>query len=489
MLTQVKHQASADGGYQNEFQATEASGFIASFSMQETQQGVILAKVVAKAGDTPLQDWRYYTADYFDPETNTIIDDGCATPKLKAMGVYVRFSTEPEDSPPVWIKLAPSMQTVPEIGVTVLITRAQDESELPEIQTIIQANGGMTIMPSTWTANTHVGSSYSTNYGDSESIRFGKNSKADLNHAVGIVNTPYDSGNYRDTSYSQGASYSFNVSESNAGATSDSGELWGPYGGASDLLSASETFGSSYSRLHANVTSNFASIGTSYNKSTTDNSVNNSTVGIQDNTSMVGMNTSASLMGLSISSDITGSTTSTQLIGNTNSMQVVGVTNGMSMTGMSNQLSLNGISNGINVVGTTFNISTTGESTSIGATGLRVSAEAVGISASTSVTGISTSDSTLGMSSNTSMTGLTTESSVTGMTIRNNAVGIATGTTAYVIQQETSTVEVKEHVDLTTAQMTVSVSPTGCNVTNAAGRVESAVVGPDINIPVIKIIM
>jgi uncharacterized protein involved in type VI secretion and phage assembly len=126
VLTQVKHQASADGGYQNEFQATEASGFIASFSMQETQQGVILAKVVAKAGDTPLQDWRYYTADYFDPETNTLIDDGCATPKLKAMGVYVRFSTAPEDSPPVWIKLAPSMQTVPEIGATVLITRAHD---------------------------------------------------------------------------------------------------------------------------------------------------------------------------------------------------------------------------------------------------------------------------------------------------------------------------------------------------------------------------
>ena len=46
----------------------------------------------------------------------------------------MRFSTDDEDSEPVWVKLAPSMQTVPEIGVTVLVTRAQDESELPEIQ-------------------------------------------------------------------------------------------------------------------------------------------------------------------------------------------------------------------------------------------------------------------------------------------------------------------------------------------------------------------
>lgn len=489
VLTQVKHQASADGGYQNEFQATEASGFIASFSIQETQQGLILAKVVAKAGNPAAQDWRYYTADYFDPENNTIIDSDCPNPKLNAIGVYVRFSTDPEGSQPVWVKLAPHMQTVPEIGVTVLVSRAQDESELPEIQSIIQSNGGMTIMPSTWTANTHVGSSYSTSYGDGKSIRFGKNSKADLNHAVGIVSTPYDSGKYRDTSYSQGASYSFTVSESNAAATPDSDELWGPYGGASDLLSASETFGSSYSRLHAKVTSGFSKIGTSYNKSTTDSSVNNSTVGTQDNTSVVGMSTSASVMGMSISSDVTGSTTSTQLIGNANSMQTTGVTNSMSTVGMSNQMSLNGISNSVSLVGSTYNISATGESTSIGATGMRLSAEAVGISASTSVTGISTSDSVLGMATNTSLTGMTSEQSVTGVTSRNNVVGIATGVTAYGINTETSTTAVKEQIDMSATQMTVTVSPSGCTVTAAPARVNSEVVGPDINIPTIKIIM
>lgn len=488
VLTQVKHQASADGGYTNEFQSTEASGFIAPFSIQETQQGMILARVTAKAGDPPVQDWRYYTADYFDPETNTIIDNGCPNPKLNAMGVYVRFATDPEGSEPVWVKLAPHMQSVPEIGVTVLVSRAQDESELPEIQSIIQSNGSMTIMPSTWTANTHVGSSYSTSYGDSQGIRFGKNSKADLSHGVGIVSSSYDSGKYRDTSYSQGASYSFNVSESNATATSDSGELWGPYGGASDLLSASETFGSSYSRLHASVNSSFSKIGTSYNKSSTDKSVNDSTVGMQDSTSMVGMNTSASLVGMSTSSDITGSTTSTQLIGMANSVQVTGVTNGMSTVGMSNQLSLNGISNGISLAGVSYNISATGESTSIGATGMRVSAEAIGISTGTSLTGISSNTSLTGISTSSSLTGMTSDESVTGMTSRNNVIGMATGSTVYGMNTETSVNMLEEMIKMNASEMSVTLS-NGVTVTAASGRVNSELSGPDINIPAIKIIM
>ena len=431
VLTQVQHQASADGGYKNDFQATEPEGLIAAFSIQDTQQGVVLAKVVAKSGDPAEQGWRYYTANYFDPETNTIIDNASADPKLNAMGVYVRFSTDAPDSDPVWVKLAPHMQSVPEIGVTVLVTRAQDESELPEIQSTIQANGSMTIMPSTWTANTHVGSSYSTSYGDGKSIRFGKTSKANLKHAIGLVTQPYDSGKYRDTSYSQGASYSFSVSESNASATSDSGELWGPYGGASDLLSASETFGSSYNRLHANVSSSFSKIGTSYNKSTTDKSVNDSMTGIQESSSMVGLNTSSSLMGMSNSTDVTGTTTSSQLVGVTNSTQVNGMSNSMSTVGMSNQLSLNGVSNAINLVGSTYNLSATGESTSIGATGLRSSAEAVGISSNTSLTGVSSNSSLTGVSSSSSLTGASTEESITGVTSKNNVVGLASGMTVY----------------------------------------------------------
>ncbi len=268
VLTMVKHQASADGTYQNQFQSSDYNSFISPFSMQETQQGAVLAQVVEPSGNVSTQDWRHYTKDFFAPGTQIISDSEAANPNLSAIGVYVRFSTDPEGSPGVWVKLAPSMQTVPEIGVTVLVTKAQDESELPEIQSIIQANGSLVIMPSTWTANTHVGSSYSTNYGDGKSIRFGKNSAADLSHAVSITDSAYDTGFYRDTSYSQGASYSFACSESNATQSPNSGELYGPYAGASDILGASESFGSNYSRQYAQVMSSFSNLGVTYSKST-----------------------------------------------------------------------------------------------------------------------------------------------------------------------------------------------------------------------------
>jgi uncharacterized protein involved in type VI secretion and phage assembly len=479
VLTQVRHQASADGAYHNEFQSTEAGGFIAAFSVQETQQGMILAQVVAKSGDPAAQDWRYYRADYFDPETNTLIDHDAQPPKLKAMGVYVRFSTAAPDSAPLWVKLAPHMQTVPEIGVTVLVSRAQDESELPEIQSIIQANGGMTIMPSTWAANTHVGSNYSTSYGDGKSIRFGKNSQADLAHAVGIVTPAYGSGKYRDAGYSQGASYNFSASESNAAASPDAGELWGPYGGATDLLGASESFGSSYNRLHAQVSSSYSKIGTSYSKSQTDLSVNDSSTGAHRNTAMTGTSDSSSMTGMHTSSDVTGSSTTTQLVGVSSSTQVTGMSTGSSMVGVSNQLSLNGVSNAINLTGSAFNSSVTGMSTTVGATGVRSSVEAVGVSTSATLTGAS---------SNASLTGASSEDSVTGATTRNVVVGVASGMTVHGMNSETSVDLNKEMIAMNTTEMSVTLS-NGVTVTAASGRVSSEVVGPDISIPAIKIIM
>lgn len=486
VLTQVKHQASADGGYQNEFQSTEASGFIAPFSIQETQQGMILAEVVEKSGDAPVQDWRYYTADYFDPETNTLVDNGS---ELKAMGVYVRFSTADKNSDPVWVKLAPHMQTVPEIGTTVLVTRAQDESELPEIQSIIQANGSMVIMPSTWTASTHVGSSYSTNYGDGQSIRFGKNSTANLKTAVGIVSNSYNSGKYRDTSYSQGASYSFSTSEANAGTPSNSSELFGPYAGASDLLSASESFGSTYNRQYAKVTSGFSKIGTSYNKSTVDNSVSDSTVGTQDNTSVTGMSTNSSVMGMSISTEVIGSTTSMQLIGNSNSVQTTGITNGMSTVGMSNQLSINGVSNSIAMTGSTNSIAVTGDSSSVGATGSRVNTEVVGVSVNTSVTGSGTNMSVTGVNSGVNLTGSSTDVGIVGTSTRVNVTGTSTGVSVTDISTECSIVNMDNRVSIRNVCNSIDLFNTGMSLQSNPARIKTEIYGPDINMPAIKIIL
>lgn len=497
VLTQIQHQASADGSYSNAFQASDPSSLIAAYSISDTQQGMVLAQVVEKEGSRAEEGWRYYTADYFDPETNTLIDRSASPSDLSAMGVYVRFSTAAPDSPPVWVKLAPHMQQVPEIGVTVLVTRAQDESELPEIQSMIQANGGLTVMPSTWTANTHVGSSYSTSYGDGKSVRFGKKSSADLNYAEGIVASAYDSGNYKESSYSQGASYSFAVSESNAGKTSNPGELWGPYGGATDLLSASESFGSSYSRLHAKVTSSFSDIDTSYSKSTINKSVGISTVTTQENTSQVGTNTatsltgahtSASVTGVSTSADVTGMSTTSQAVGVTNSVHVVGMSNGMSVSGMSNQLGITGVSNNIGLTGMSYSESITGMATSIGATGARSVIEVTGVSDGVSVTGVSTSSSVTGVSQQTGLTGIHMENTVTGVMQRNNVVGVTVNTSANASHTETVVEMMKEIISMNATEMSVTLS-NGVTVTMASGRVNTEMSGPDINMPVIKIIM
>ena len=225
VLTEVKHEASADGSYKNDFQAADAAGLITPFSLESTQQGSVLAEVVAYHGGQAPTDWRYYLPANFDLETSALSDSLAETTLAK--GVYVRFATADPASAPVWIKLGSSMQTVPEIGVMVVVARAQDESELPEIQNIVHANGNLVVTPSGWTADTRVGNSYSTSYSDSKSIRFGSNSLVDLPTAISTVNGAYGSGLFKDVSYSKGASYSYSTSETaQAGLLNQAVFIW-----------------------------------------------------------------------------------------------------------------------------------------------------------------------------------------------------------------------------------------------------------------------
>jgi type VI secretion system secreted protein VgrG len=252
VLSKVQHKASADGGYTNSFEATDAAGMLTPFSVSDTQQGVILARVVDIEGQRP-NDWRYYEPSNFDPESSLYSDSTASPRDLHAKGVYVQFSTPGGDSKPVWVKLGAGMQTVPEIGVTVLVARAQDESELPEIQQIVQANGTMTVTPSGWTANTHVGSSYSTTYADTKNIRFGRTTPFDLNAAIAKVSDAYDTGQFIDCSYTLGGSYSYTSAVA----------------GYSGMLSTTETIGKTYSTHQGEI---------SWSKSTLTQSTSYSTI-------------------------------------------------------------------------------------------------------------------------------------------------------------------------------------------------------------------
>lgn len=242
VLTQVQHQCSQDGNYQNSFQATEAGGLVTPFSLAETHQGSLLARVVGH--DRP-GDWRYYEKNSFDPQSSSATDADANPARSGLKGVRVVFSTDAGESQPEWVKLAPHMQTVPEVGAMVWVSRANDDSELPEVQNTVQSNGSRVIMPSGWTAHTNVGSNYSTGYGDSKSVRYGAFSRSDLAQATALVENRYAEGHkrsefkdsqccdgekFKDVSYSRGAGYNYSTAES----------------GRSGLLSQGESIGCNY---------------------------------------------------------------------------------------------------------------------------------------------------------------------------------------------------------------------------------------------------
>ncbi|ALU89498.1 contractile injection system protein, VgrG/Pvc8 family [Herbaspirillum rubrisubalbicans] len=223
VLTQIKHQARADGKYQNNFSSTIVNGLIGGFSIEQAQQETLLAVVV----DTPAN-WQSFTPDYFHPETASFTANAGAM-LYQPSGVNVVFAADPSGTP-FFVKLSASMQTLPEAGAIVVVSRAQNESELPEIQNIISASGSKCATPSGWEASSRVGNNYSTSFGDNQSYSFGKNSvitaagsdgnaTSVYNTAVGIVSRQYGTGFFGNASYAQGASYNYSVAEGLAGAT------------------------------------------------------------------------------------------------------------------------------------------------------------------------------------------------------------------------------------------------------------------------------
>lgn len=335
VVMQVQHKMSNTEPYQNSFQATETASLITPFNIQNTQQGSVLGTVIASGGAVKPKGWKYREKNNFAVESHQ--DDDTEAPEtFFEKGVFVQLATDVmTGADPVWVKLGQTMQTVPEVGVTVIVTRSNDESELPEIQSIVQSNGNKVIMPSGWTANTNVGSSYSTSYGDSKSIRFGLNSIADLEGAKAIIEPAYDTGYYKDSSYSQGGSYSHSTSES----------------GASGLLSRSFSYGCTYSTFEGDITESTSTIGTSASTSVIGMSTSNSTIGTSVSDSVIGTTTSESTIGTSINNSTITTSSSDTKIGTSTSVSVIDTTTSKSTIGTSTSDSKIGISKSYTALG------------------------------------------------------------------------------------------------------------------------------------------
>lgn len=363
VLTRVKHEATLDGRYQNDFQATDASALVAPFSIRETQQGSLLGQVASGVQPAPAIDWRYAPLGSCDPQSAALVDHSSSPQRLSARGVLVQFPTSGASAAAVWIKLAAHMQTVPEIGATVVVARAQDQSELPEIQSIIQSNCSQVIMPSGWTANTSIGSSYSTNYGDGKSIRFGLHSNPNLDAATDIVERHYASGDYREVSYSQGGSYSYSTAEQ----------------GAAGLLQRSDSLGSTYSTHTGAVSSSTSTFdnsdsistvtGVASNISNHDTSINNSTSTLAQSTNIAGISQNNTLHGIADNNSLTGLAANISATGDSTELSAVvsslrlhsgGTSNSISTQLASSEVSLSGLTSHVAIKGATSSIDITG---------------------------------------------------------------------------------------------------------------------------------
>lgn len=421
VLTSITHAVNADGSYQNQFQASDAEFLITPYSIQDTQQGSVLAEVVS-GGTTPVQNpVDFGASSSFDTGQASFTDEmnHCPFPQI---GVYVRFSTAERSDPYVWVKLSSSMQTAPTIGSIVMVGRAQDESELPEIQNIVQSNGSTLVVPSGWLSNTHIGSNYSTSYGDNQSVSYGKHSVPNLLQASGIVKTAYDSGKFGNASFSQGAGYSFSCAESAAAdAQSNSNELYGTDPTAGDILSASESFGSTYSRQIADVTYNHSHVGKSTSNSWTDTS---------ESTNYVGNS-------VSVSTGLTSTSTSTLAASTTNTNI--------------------GISTNLTTTGQTFNTSISGDVVDTSTTGNTIRNSINGDLTETSVSGDTIRDSTSGDLVETSETGNTIRNSMSGTLDEISTSGITNRTTT-VAGVTTNEINGVVQRDETSAAETVTVT-------------------------------
>lgn len=481
VLTQVQHSSTLDGEYQNQFSATVAGGLVASASLQDTQQGVVLATVTTADGDDTVRDWPYYVPDDFSGACETLTDKQGVHAELRAKGVYVRFSTDTRDAPPVWVKLAAHMQTMPEVGSNVWVTRANDESELPEIQNMVQADGSRTVTDSGWTAHSQIGNSYSTSFGDGRSIRFGQPwSRGAVDAAAALVEKAYARGVFRDAGYSRGGNYSYSESEQKE----------------QGMLGESWAYGSNYSYAWGKESKSFSATGRSYHESVTgkcDPSLASSEQ--SDAEALAAAQASKSVVyGDSYSSSVAygatksvstfhgGVTSRSEHHGNVGSVSEIhgDSENSSTITGTATNRSTHAI---------VHNFTAIGAQSSSSAIGASNSNDAVGVSNSNSATGVRNVNALLGASVDLSLSGSVNSASLTGVALSANITGSHSGVNVTGNSNNVNVVGNSTSVEVTGASTRIEVLGSGLTLSVKGSTVGIDISGPSIQIPVIMLVV
>ena len=217
VVASLEHRADIAGSYTNNFSSYSAEGYGHGFSGPPDQGDGVWAVVCESpkkgegssypaVGSSEL----YLKKSDFPVVETSVFRVGQKVKDYPRRGLYVRFTTAPQDSPPVWASLSQSMTTVPEIGAFVLVGRSRDDTEVPEIQQTLEAHGSKSAMPSMYSQSTNWGDSYSVNFGDSARLSFSADAGASFQDAVSLVSGTV--GKYSDVSFGESSSFNASVS-------------------------------------------------------------------------------------------------------------------------------------------------------------------------------------------------------------------------------------------------------------------------------------
>ena len=410
VVKSTNEQYTSEGKFVCQFSAVAAMCQLTPFNIAQTHQGSVLAIVTNAPTDksSSMPYLHYLEKNNFSYDTNVF--NSSYTGNYFGKGVYVKFATDGANAQAVWVKLAKHMQTIPEVGVVVMVAKSQDNGEIPEIQSIVQSKGNKTVIPDDAIDSTNVGDNYSTSYGDSHSIRFGRYSNADLAKARKIVTDAYDEKKYKDVSYSQGAGFSYSSSE-------DLG---------SGLLSHSISYGCTYSYFEGDSTQSESKIGSSVNRSViTDLSESTSVVEKSRNYSVIGSQDEPekaaaydSYASVNTHKNVGSSYSKSTITGDAiNDSTIEGEAKNISSIGKSHSETTitKGSYNKSTLSGGAYNWSMTDSAEQINITGEAVNVSVTGLANTTSVTGEQASESVVGAQVNVSAVGENVSAGVIGL--------------------------------------------------------------------------
>ena len=441
----VSHDAKIDGSYSNQFSAFDKYGFGKAFEATGDQDGSIVAQVcdmesnTNKSSSTAIANVtkflkKSFVSKFFlektafvDKHQKDFTTTDIENPLYKAVGVYVQFINSNVDSTPVWVRLSDSMTTIPERGAFVLVGRARDDTEVTEVQQVIDSVGSKTIMPQLYTKNTSLGNSYSTSYGDSHRVSVPMDPKTSYETFTSIVEDN-SSDEYSDVSFSENSPYNFNFSpksfsrsvsgnvpeDTNLATFFDSPKLTQ----ANVQASQSKIYGDTYSYSYQS--------GNTYNETRQDGDQTNSST-------QTGRQVSTTT--------IEGDTISTS-----------------TQNGISDSRTANTVTNSASAVGSSSSESSVGASTSVSTTGLSISASATVTSLSASSSGVSVSASSADMNVSTSTNGMNVSTSTTGVDVSESTRGTSISSSTTALEESTSLTEVSNRTSIVALSNSVDIS-------------------------------